>query len=74
MESGKSIITQKTCKNDAVKLWNMVTKHVQTCKSLNEIKMHAWSRDILKSYASVNFTICINVVKTIYLLIYTVTL
>ena len=41
MESGKSIITQKTCKNNAVKLWNMVLKHVQTCKSLNEIKKHA---------------------------------
>ena len=40
MEGGKSVITQKTCKNDAVKLWNFVPKHVQTCKSLIEIKTH----------------------------------
>ena len=40
-ESGKSVITQKTCKNDAIKLWNSIPKHVQSCKSLNEIKVHA---------------------------------
>ena len=40
MEGRKSVITHKTCKNDAVKLWNFVPKHVQTCKSLNEIKTH----------------------------------
>ena len=40
-ESWKSVITQKTCKNDAIKLWNSVPKHVQSSKSLNEIKTHA---------------------------------
>ena len=39
--SGKLMESGKTCKNDALKLWNMVPKHVQSCKSLNEIKTHA---------------------------------
>ena len=34
------VITQKTCKNYAIKLWNSGPKHVQSWKSLNEIKTH----------------------------------
>ena len=37
IEMGKSIITQKTYKNDAIKLWNSLHKHVQTCTTHSEI-------------------------------------
>ena len=38
IEFGKCVISQKTCKNDAVRLWNSLPKHVQTCGTLNELK------------------------------------
>ena len=41
VETGKSVITQKTCKNDAIKLWNSLPKYVQTCSSHSEIKTQA---------------------------------
>ena len=38
VESGKCVISQKSCKNDAIRLWNSLPKHIQTCETLNEIK------------------------------------
>ena len=38
IKSCKSLLTQKTCKNDVVKIWNNLPKYVQTCTTLNELK------------------------------------
>ena len=38
IESGKCVLSQKTCKNDAVRLWNSLPNYIQTCGTLNEIK------------------------------------
>ena len=38
VEQGKSVLSQKSCKNDAVRLWNSLPKYIQSCATLNEIK------------------------------------
>ena len=38
IEVGRSMIAQKTCINDAIKLWNKAPKEVTQCTSLYQIK------------------------------------
>ena len=38
IEFGKCALSQKTCKNDAVRLWNILPKYVQICDTLTELK------------------------------------
>ena len=40
IEFGRSVIAQKTCINDAIKLWNQAPKEVTQCNSLYQIKIH----------------------------------
>ena len=39
IESGKSCISQKTCVNDAIKLWNQLPDEVTSSKSLSQLKI-----------------------------------
>ena len=41
MESGRSVIAQKTCINDAIKLWNKAPKQVTQCLTLSQIKVQS---------------------------------
>ena len=41
MESGRSVIAQKTCTNDAIKLWNKAPKQVTQCLTLSQIKVQS---------------------------------
>ena len=41
IEHGKSSISQKTCINDAVRLWNQLPVEVTQCETFSQIKMQA---------------------------------
>ena len=41
VEHGKSLISQKTCINDATRLWNDLPEEIKQCATLNQIKKHA---------------------------------
>ena len=38
IESGKSGLSQKTCINDAIKIWNQLPSDVTDCKTLSQLK------------------------------------
>ena len=41
LELGRSVIAQRTCINDAIKLWNQAPKEVTQCNSLYQIKIQS---------------------------------
>ena len=41
VEHGKTLITQKTCINDATRLWNDLPSEIKECNSIYQIKRHA---------------------------------
>ena len=41
VEAGRSVIAQKTCINDAIKLWNKAPRRVTECLTLSQIKIQS---------------------------------
>ena len=39
VEGGKSCISQKTCLNDAIRIWNQLPINVTQCLSFNQVKI-----------------------------------
>ena len=40
-ESGKSWLAQRTCLNDAIRIWNKLPSSVTSCETFNQIKCQA---------------------------------
>ena len=41
IESGNSYLSQRTCFNDAIRIWNKLPSSVTNCESFSQIKTHA---------------------------------